>query len=182
VTINAHNFVEIWNLAAPSTMLKRQFCEEECILYSGDFCQSTRLVASGTVFRTVLIWSIDSQGSHSPVKIKLEGHDGVIFDVRFLRKDLVASVSDDRSMRLWKLNLDSCTYAQLGEFYGHRSRIWKLRELDYQGMIATVCEDATCKIWEVPGDIEEKPHRGFNRSIETLKGHMGRNIRAITCY
>jgi len=142
-------------------------------------------VAAGTVFRSVLIWSIDAPTKQSPVKIKLEGHDGVIFDVKFLRKDLVASVSDDRSMRLWKLNLENSTYSQLGEFYGHRSRIWKLRELDYKGMIATVCEDATCKIWDVPSDIEESKEatpRVFNRSIETLKGHMGRNIRALTCH
>lgn len=144
-------------------------------------------MAAGTVFRSVLIWSIDAPTKQSPVKIKLEGHDGVIFDVKFLRKDLVASVSDDRSMRLWKLNLENSTYTQLGEFYGHRSRIWKLRELDYKGMIATVCEDATCKIWEVPSDLEEESKeaavpRVFNRSIETLKGHMGRNIRALTCH
>ena len=109
----------------------------------------------------------------------------MIFDVKFLRKDLVASVSDDRSMRLWKLNLEHSTYTQLGEFYGHRSRIWKLRELDYKGMIATVCEDATCKIWDVPSDIEESKEavsRVFNRSTETLKGHMGRNIRALSCH
>jgi WD40 repeat protein len=54
-------------------------------------------------------------------------------------------------------------------------------------MIATVCEDATCKIWEVPSDLEEESKeaavpRVFNRSIETLKGHMGRNIRALTCH
>ena len=113
----------------------------------------------------------------------MEGHAGVIFDVKFLRKDLVASVSDDRSLRLWKLNLNDWIYTQLGEFYGHRSRIWKLRELDYNGMIATVSEDATCKIWDIPNDLEEtKETKVFNRSIETLKGHMGRNIRALSCY
>jgi WD40 repeat protein len=50
-------------------------------------------------------------------------------------------------------------------------------------MIATVSEDATCKIWEIPNDLEEvKETKVFNRSIETLKGHMGRNIRALTCH
>jgi WD40 repeat protein len=35
---------------------------------------------------------------------KLEGHEGVIFDVRFTsKKGVIASVSDDRSVRLWRL-------------------------------------------------------------------------------
>ena len=33
----------------------------------------------------------------------MEGHGGVIFDVKFLKNDLVASVSDDRSLRLWRI-------------------------------------------------------------------------------
>lgn len=35
----------------------------------------------------------------------MEGHAGVIFDVKFLSKDVIASVSDDRSLRIWKIDL-----------------------------------------------------------------------------
>ena len=77
-----------------------------CILYSADYDPLTSCVAGGTVFRTVLIWSGEhSVDSRSKVLYKLEGHAGVIFDVKFLASDRVASVSDDRSLRIWKLDL-----------------------------------------------------------------------------
>jgi WD40 repeat protein len=34
----------------------------------------------------------------------LQGHAGVIFDVKLLTVDTVASVSDDRSLRVWRLS------------------------------------------------------------------------------
>ncbi len=43
------------------------------------------LVAAGTVFRSVLIWHFDNSDEISKVIYKLEGHAGVIFDVKFLK-------------------------------------------------------------------------------------------------
>lgn len=75
------------------------------------------LVVAGTVFRLVLVWEI-STGS---VLRRLKGHQGVIFDV-LITPDLVASVSDDRTLRVWKHNSD-----QEQIFFGHTARIWKVQ-------------------------------------------------------
>ena len=65
------------------------------------------MVLGGTVFRSVLVWSIaNASGEPAKVLYKLEGHAGVIFDVKFISKEVVASVSDDRSLRVWRLDLD----------------------------------------------------------------------------
>ena len=40
-------------------------------------------------------------------------------------------------------------------------------------MIASVSEDATCKLW-VP--------EGNGKPFETLKGHSGKNVRALATY
>ena len=107
VTVSAHNYVELWDFteSGGATLTKRQFCTEECILYSADYNVETQLVAAGTVFRTVLIWSLSNlEPDRSPVLLKLQGHAGVIFDVKFLSLDTVASVSDDRSLRVWCLS------------------------------------------------------------------------------
>lgn len=84
---------------------------------------------SGTVFREALIWEIDvnaaSQNNVAVLK-RLQGHQGVIFDARFLQgtdANEVATVSDDRTVRVW--NVDD-GQAKL-ELYGHRSRIWAVR-------------------------------------------------------
>ncbi len=74
-------------------------------MYSADY-RNIRggLIAAGTVFQSILLWSASSLEETSPVLLKLKGHEGVIFDVQFIRDDILASVSDDRSLRLWKLH------------------------------------------------------------------------------
>ena len=42
-------------------------------------------------------------------------------------------------------------------------------------MIATVSEDATCKVWP------SYKLQGKNKVVETLKGHTGKNIRSLAC-
>ncbi len=101
----AHNFCEVWDMNKME-MKERRFCEEECILYSADFHLESKMIIGGTVFRSVLLWSIASDIiSDIPAKVlyKLEGHTGVIFDVKFLTHTKVASVSDDRTLRVWDL-------------------------------------------------------------------------------
>jgi WD40 repeat protein len=64
------------------------------------------LVASGTVFRTILIWApLQIETTRNNVLYKLEAHAGVIFDVKFIENDIIGSVSDDRSLRIWKIDL-----------------------------------------------------------------------------
>ena len=90
------------------------------MLYSGDIDTGRGLVAAGTVFRVLLVWnSVNGEILH-----KLKGHTGVIFDSYFLRSKndeiWVGSVSDDRSVRIWK------DESQIAIMFGHSSRVWKL--------------------------------------------------------
>jgi len=80
LAINSHNFIEEWNLST-NQMIVRTFCEDECILYASDFRDD--LVAAGTVFRQILLWEYKT----GKIRWKLEGHTGVIFDVKFLSSD-----------------------------------------------------------------------------------------------
>jgi len=157
-----HNILEQWELEKngnklvnnPDKMVRYYCKDEECLLYSGDILPAMKLVAAGTVFRSVLIWQTET----GKVAHRLLGHTGVIFDVIFLSQNSVtelehvqvASVSDDRSLRVYKGEEQIC------ELYGHKARIWKVRELvgesestDNQRILATTSEDATCRIWYV---------------------------------
>lgn len=178
----AHNWVEKFKASEGSQekceFVLRQFCEEECILYAGDIKavdEQRQVVVAGTVFRSILIWEVNNREADglerdtAVVIHRLEGHTGVIFDVRFLRQsEDIVSVSDDRSIRVWTPHEGG--YSQSHEFYGHRSRVWAVRET--KDMLASVSEDATCKLWRVGHETSGKP-------FETLKGHSGKNVRAI---
>lgn len=74
------------------------------------------MVAAGTVFRVLLIWNLQT----GAILHRLCGHTGVIFDTLFMHNGAVASVSDDRTVRVWQND------KQVAEMYGHTSRIWKL--------------------------------------------------------
>jgi WD40 repeat protein len=53
--------------------------------------------------------------------------------------------------------------------------------LGFDDILVTVSEDATCKLWK--NTEETKLEKTIiNRSLETLKGHSGKNVRALACY
>ena len=170
----AHNFVEMFALGTQES--KRVFCkEEECLLYSGDIDVRRGLVAAGTVFRVLLVWN----SATGDILHKLKGHTGVIFDAYFLRAKtggiFVGSVSDDRSVRVWKDD------SQVAILFGHSSRIWKLAQIEGdttegQIAIASVSEDATCRVWKVntSGVGDE------SRELVNLRGHLGKNVRGVS--
>lgn len=61
--------------------------------------------------------------------------------------------------------------------YGHTSRIWRVEQLpnkedDGSIILASVSEDATCKVWSVNSESQKE--------ITTFKGHLGRNVRALS--
>lgn len=93
--------------------------EAYCLLYSGDLTKD--LVVAGTVFRSILVWQIDS----GQLLRKLEGHTGVIFDVAIINNS-VASVSDDRSVRFWSGALSDTYVNEQCVMYGHTARVWKV--------------------------------------------------------
>ena len=83
------------------------------MLYSGDIDIERGLVAAGTVFRMLLVWN----SANGDILHKLKGHTGVIFDTYFLKAKeegiYIGSVSDDRSVRVWKDD------SQIAIFFGH---------------------------------------------------------------
>jgi len=60
------SLVEPQPLSITFKMTERIFNVEECILYSGDISvmDNTSLIASGTVFREVLLWKIPLDKPH----------------------------------------------------------------------------------------------------------------------
>jgi WD40 repeat protein len=139
-----------------------------CVLYCAHISwlsASVCLIASGTAFGDIIIWSTPfSAEKHEPTSVKthyiFQAHEGSIFDVQIsthLEQDVLggpdrvlASCSDDRTIRLWDISdLDrespsmtdiqretgfgstdqSNTYAPplLSSAAGHISRIWMVR-------------------------------------------------------
>ncbi|KAJ2048832.1 WD repeat-containing protein 6 [Coemansia sp. S16] len=144
----AHNQVLVCD-AETGLVVGEAACEERSILYAAAFAGDTiddLLVAAGTVFNQVLVW----QFAKGQVERRLVGHEGVIFGVHFSTdRTTLASVSDDRTLRLWSLILgdSECGKVEPREtLYGHHARIWQCLILD--DCIVTASEDGTCRVWQ----------------------------------
>ncbi|KAJ1719494.1 WD repeat-containing protein 6 [Coemansia erecta] len=153
----AHNRVAICDPASGAVLYSAQ-CAEHCILYAAAFYGDTLdalVVASGTVFNQVLIWHPDLEAgdsdrcADSAVGSRLQAHDGVVFGVQFSRTGAqVASVSDDRTLRLWDLTAAapaSLTAQPVATLFGHQARVWKCLVLDR--FLVSASEDGTCRVW-----------------------------------
>ena len=187
-----NNYVEIYsfnNINNSFEFIKFIFPPVKCIVYSmaftilnhNDFSENKNkeydsiLIASGTVFRKVILWKINFYKNKKEFikdensTMELTGHKGVIFSVHFYSDDTLYSTSDDRITKLWKFDLINKTFKS-DDYTGHSSRIWDAKIYGPKNILVSVSEDATALIY----DINNKTCIG-----KLKNGHEGWNIRSV---
>ena len=101
----------------------------------------------------------------------LRGHEGAIHHLAWdVAGATLCSVSEDRSARLW----DTCNawsacdapheLRPVASLFGHTGRVWNAVFVD-GGMVATVAEDGTARLWRHDGT-----------QLAAIQGHRGRGI------
>lgn len=162
--VTAHNTVFRARLAESKerTVVETLSSPSRSILYSAHLiCEDARiLVAAGTVFGEIIVWECGSSGSNQ-VLFTFTGHEGSIFgvnisDLAYLadgsKGRLLASCSDDRTIRVWDLAPRTALSAKeedsvlretgfgqnngagsaercIATMMGHASRIWSVKFL-----------------------------------------------------
>ncbi|XP_077781245.1 tRNA (34-2'-O)-methyltransferase regulator WDR6 isoform X3 [Podarcis muralis] len=173
-----HNSLALYDCAGQRT-LREVHCQEKCILYSAHLVGSswdTLVLVAGTVFNQLVVWCAadppDDTGRVKP-RSRINGHKGVIFSICFSEsKSILASASDDRSLRLWgvgDLRSPPDPVPCLVVCYGHQSRVWAVRLLS--SYVLSIGEDAACLVWNYQGEI-----------VHRFKGHKGRGLRAVAAH
>lgn len=166
--LNSRNEVLVYSLAR-QTILSCVSGPQKCILYSGmllECCHRGLILASGTVFKTILLWAIelDANKRCHLVNIQaLHGHDGVIFSINYNKEhNILISASDDRSIRIWTGNMTRNNSSELFDmqfwkdnsfqlahvYYGHSARIWKVASLSLSiPIVISTGEDSSVFSW-----------------------------------
>ena len=191
--VNAHNEVLMLHVIVPAVSeVKLQntitvfTSGPSSTLYSAHIVPKSTtsiLVAAGTVFGEILLWSFHPstyEAQQSVVHRIFRGHEGSVFGVQISEKAergvierILASCSDDRTIRLWNISDTSMslkmdevrhdpgigfrTEASVTNYsycvatvMGHASRIWGTRFLghrnDHWGVLS-YGEDATVHTW-----------------------------------
>jgi len=73
------------------------------------FSLPPKRLASGGNDHKVLVWEFKSDGEQKPTKTEVGGHDDWVRDVSWcgnmgLAYDMIASVSEDKTCKVWKLD------------------------------------------------------------------------------
>jgi WD40 repeat protein len=176
--VTAHNTLFIYSLEQRQ-IIQEINCEEQSLLYAGQIYRAsdgTITIATGTVFNEIQVWhpfpTPHSSPSRSTVSItkRLQGHEGCIFSLRFNGPgNLLASCSDDRTIRVWNVTDGSCVAVG----FGHIARVWDVRFLPDRSneiFLMSTSEDTTAYLWNLSlVDRTLKVHEKYH-------GHGGKHV------
>ena len=215
ILVTAHNDLLRLKLVTGSVETSESRCLDRIasgpssILYSAHMLWADNgwrlLVAAGTVFGEVLLWSFtfdQTVSSEVNLHYRFIGHEGSVFGVTISDaaqagavKRVLASCSDDRTVRIWNISdmsrikktkqsgngdlnsseaglLENTSEAKsigcLAMIMGHASRIWGLRfvsQKDGCWDLMSYGEDSTAQTWRV------SPVLGNKRAISTPHEH-----------
>ncbi|CAK1354461.1 unnamed protein product [Cercospora beticola] len=219
--VTAHNALSIASTHPQSLSLdiREAVPGSNCILYCAQvtwLSPSSCLITSGTAFGDIIVWSCQLaeheaqlEAAHQ-VHYSFPAHDGSVFGVQILPSGstnvkgepqrILASCSDDRTIRLWDVSdlsirietndtdlretgfgsvqsTSAIKPACLASAMGHISRIWHVRFVGAGSTVRLLSfgEDATCITWSLTrseGSIAL-------RQIKVEKAHNGKNIWAV---
>ncbi len=190
----AHNFLDVFELSAsmqPQILRRIHGIWKGCLFsltLADPRCRTLNealsvRVAIGTAFGRIDLWEVSNIlncDSNPTSLMSFDKHEGVIFRLVWSDEwNLLASISDDRSVRLWDIDpsiIDGreTDDRQLFEGWGHVSRIWDVAFLPSQTpssavRLATASEDGTIKLWLWAGKGSPNSASGC---LSTLRGHQ----------
>ncbi|XP_075995101.1 tRNA (34-2'-O)-methyltransferase regulator WDR6 [Genypterus blacodes] len=189
----AHNRALLLDVVKGEALVQSS-CLEGCLLYSALLLLrgswEDAVLVGGTVFNQLILWKPGAAGGgggggggehdselKAPVQRRLLGHSGVIFSISYLQeKELLASASDDRSVRLWGVGVLGGAGGECGDvnpaclrvLYGHQARVFSVRLSP--GRVFSAGEDGACLVWD---------QAGGGTVVRTLKGHRAGGVRSL---
>ncbi|KAF1956822.1 WD40 repeat-like protein [Byssothecium circinans] len=155
-----------------------------CIDFSGD----NKLVAAGMAESYIRVWSMDGSALTSTIpentqpssSRRLVGHAGPIFAVAFspstanpdpdgpsTSSQFLLSASEDKTVRLWSLDMWQCLVA----YRGHDNPIWDLQWGPYGHYFLTGSNDRTARLWSTDHIEPLRIYVGHDDDVDCIAFH-----------
>jgi WD40 repeat protein len=153
----ARNFVEVLNfdLKAVSCVSFPDSSLLFCFRFFNAMDDDCFRVAGGSGFKEIIVWDGFLCGTHK-LDCRFEAHEGSVFDIRFASRNVLVSVSDDRTVKVWRIE-DDHQVVSLFCGFGHPTRVFCCLALEmklsgkqlFRLQFATGGEDGTVRFWEI---------------------------------
>ncbi|TLS23862.1 hypothetical protein PpBr36_08996 [Pyricularia pennisetigena] len=169
---HGHPRVEFGRIASPSRPI---LYSANVRLLAGDVI----LVAGGTVFGEIIVWNWHPIRGDCEVLFVLEGHEGSIFGVHVSDElitpsgdslRLLASCSDDRTVRIWDITVRSLDPSSLGVKSQNGKLVEEGRETGFGGK-KNVDDETQAGSME---NLASAPTACSRRALAVAMGHMSR--------
>lgn len=154
-----------------------------CLDFSGD----NKLVAAGMAESYIRVWSMDGTPLTSPTDTaqpsssrRLVGHSGPIYAVAFspstvnpdptgppTSSQYLLSASEDKTVRLWSLDMWQCLVA----YRGHDNPIWDLQWGPYGHYFLTGSNDRTARLWATDHIEPLRIYVGHENDVDCVAFH-----------
>lgn len=142
IKCTSYRDVYLWYLKIKQNWIDRKFSAYELTNEVGSVTSVDLfgdLVASSSSDKTIRIWQLSKKQC---VKI-LEGHQKLIWCVKFISHNLLASCSNDQTIKIWNIKDKTCTRTLVG----HTAAVWCLDVDAY--LLASGSADKTVKLWNL---------------------------------
>ncbi|GAM52755.1 hypothetical protein EBME_1218 [bacterium endosymbiont of Mortierella elongata FMR23-6] len=149
------------------------------------FSSKGNLLASGSEDMTVRLWSVEESGEELPTRQlhsihELEGHTSAVMSVSFSPDgNLLASGSNDRTVRLWSVKSGETLYT----FEGHGSLVDSVAfSLPDGQFLASGSADRTVRLWRVESRQESPALGGHHGQVDNVAFSPNGNFLASGSY
>lgn len=162
------NTCKLWDMSTRSEIFS--FNDHTKWLFSASFSPSGNYIITASADNRAIIYDIIKK----ELVCYLEGHTGWVWSTVFIDENIVATGSQDSSIRIWEINYESKTYECIHILCKHLSWVVSLGYDTETHLIYSASADETVKVWDTTNyqyimDVRiDKPYDGIK--ITGVKG------------
>lgn len=129
-------------------------------VYSISFSPDGRLLASGSVDKTIRLWNVETK----KVLYIISNYSKSVYSVSFSPDGRLLASSNGNNTIIWDVETkkDICTLR------GHSGSVWSISFSPDGKLLATGSEDNTIKLWNIKKKMEVSTLKGYFRCVCTL--------------
>lgn len=151
--ITAHNIAMLLSIENKKAVIEEKIKSKENSTLYCSHIHGTRwtdlIFFSGTALGELIIWNTKGETLYQK-----STHNGVIFSINYVDNFIVTG-SDDRSIKIYKVDKDFSQLIQLKQLFGHTSRVFVGKVIKYKSefMFLSAGEDSNLCIWKENGTL-----------------------------